>query len=125
MDLSLRREAFATSKHSWLGSEHGVGNAHPVTLDLSTFTKSTHYPDGFLRAGTPLKINGTSKKAEPALTDGTAEPAGYLLEAVQVPLDGSDRDPVGAILEHGRIVVANLPVAFTKPTAPSGRFVYA
>lgn len=125
MDLSMRREAFATSKHSWLGSEHGVGNAHPVTLDLSTFTKATHYPDGFLRAGLPLAAVAGGKHGLGPV-DGVTEPAGYLLEAVQVPADGADRDPVGAMLEHGRIVSANLPVSFTAPTtAASGRFIYA
>lgn len=62
MDLSLRSESFAADDTSWLRSRHGTEACVSGTLDVSTFTPSLHYPDGFIRSGTPLgKITATGK----------------------------------------------------------------
>lgn len=110
MDLSVRTETFAQDDHSWLGSKHGTDMARPATLDVSTFTAAEHYPDGFLPSGLPLA------RLESGLyglwaTGGSV--AGHLLHAVRVPMTGSEptgADPVGALLDHGRVIAANLPV---------------
>lgn len=62
MDLYLRTESFGQDDQSWLGSAHGTDMARSITLDASTFTKNTHYPQGFLLSGIPLgKITATGK----------------------------------------------------------------
>ena len=46
----------------WLGSAHGTDATRTVTLDASKFTAGTHYPNGFIRGGTPVaKITATGK----------------------------------------------------------------
>ena len=105
MDLSLRTETFAQDDNSWLGSRHGTDNARPVTLDLSTFTQADHYPNGFLLSGLPLQDLGDGKYG---LWTATSTLAGFLLFAVRVTSSGAD--PSGALLDHGRVVTAKLPV---------------
>lgn len=62
MDLRLTTESFGVDDQSWLGSEHGTQATEPVTLDTSTFTSGTHYPDGYFKSGIPLgKITATGK----------------------------------------------------------------
>lgn len=62
MDLSIRTETFGQEDQSWLGSQHGTDMARSITLDASTFTANTHYPQGFLLSGLPLgKITATGK----------------------------------------------------------------
>jgi hypothetical protein len=45
---------FQVDDHSWLGSAHGLDSAETITLDVSTFTAGTHYPNGFILSGMPL-----------------------------------------------------------------------
>jgi hypothetical protein len=62
MDLSLRSESFAADDTSWLRSRHGTQATLSGTLDVSAFTAETHYPDGFIKSGTPLgRITATGK----------------------------------------------------------------
>lgn len=98
----------------WLGSRRGVGTARTVTLDTTGFPKAT---DGIVPGGTPVELkNGLAV----AYGDGTNPLAGFTLD------DASIRDgnaPV-ALLDHGRVLTQNLPVAFKVPSnAPSFVFV--
>ncbi len=45
----LRTETFGGGDQSWLGSAHGIGNCRTETIDISAFTASTHYPNGYIR----------------------------------------------------------------------------
>jgi hypothetical protein len=54
MDLSIKTDSLVTADQSWLASAHGTDACDPVTLDVSTFTSGTHYPDGFFKSGIPL-----------------------------------------------------------------------
>jgi hypothetical protein len=118
MNLNPVQETFGRDDQSWLGSEHGTSSGRSVTLDLSTFTKNTHYPNGYLPSGTPLgKITASGKygiydHTTPA-TDGRQTLVGFLLTPVRVVVYGSgatEADAEGALLDHGRIVEANLPL---------------
>lgn len=60
MDLTVRTETFGQDDQSWIGAAHGIDLARSITLDTSAFTAGTHYPDGYIRGGTPLgKITAT------------------------------------------------------------------
>lgn len=113
MDLSVRTEIFGGDNQSWLGSEHGTSNGRSITLDKSTFTAGTHYPQGYIRSGTPLgKITASGKYGpyNDAATDGRQTLAGFLLTPQPVATGGGN-DIVAPLFEHGRIVEANLPIA--------------
>jgi hypothetical protein len=118
MDLSLRTETWGQDDASWLGSDHGTSMGRSITLDVSAFTPATHAPDGYYPSGLPLgQITATGLYAPftPAGTDGTEVLAGFLLTSVALPADGTT-DVVGALLDHGRVVVDRLPVAFDPAT---------
>lgn len=54
MDLGITSESWGVDDTSWLASRKGLDTCRSVTLDVSTFTQATHYPDGFLPSGLPL-----------------------------------------------------------------------
>lgn len=112
MALGVTSETVAGGNISWLGSRHGVANARTGTLKASAFT------DKFVPSGTPVSVD----------TDGTYVPYTAAVDQVLTGFvindaDVTDGDEPVAILDHGRIIAANLPVEFTVPTAP-GAFTY-
>jgi hypothetical protein len=132
MNLNPVRETVGQDDQSWLGSAHGTSSAESITLDLSTFTANTHYPNGYLPSGTPLGLITASSKygiyddVTPA-TDGRQTLVGFLLSPVRVVAYGPGTvvgDAHGALLTHGRIVLAKLPFAIVDTagkTAVAGR----
>lgn len=113
MDLSVTTESFGQDNQSWLGASHGTDVGRSITLDSSAFTAGTHYPNGYIRSGTPLgKItaSGLYGPYNNAAADGTEVLAGFLLTPVK-PGSPTTVDVGGALFEHGRVVEANLPIA--------------
>jgi hypothetical protein len=52
MDITVRSEGpWLPEDRSWLASAHGTTATRTITLDVSTFTANTHYPDGFIPSG--------------------------------------------------------------------------
>jgi hypothetical protein len=115
MDLSLRTETFGVDDQSWLGSAHGTEATESVTLDTSTFTAGTHYDalGGYFKSGIALGKITTGGKYGPydnAASDGRETLVGFLFGAVPCPKVNTV-DPSGAILVHGKVREARLPVA--------------
>ena len=116
MDLTLKTVTFNQDQRNWLGSQHGTDAPVTVTLDVSTFTAGTHYPDGFLKSGLPLgKITASGKYGlyDDTKTDGRQVCVGFLFTGVDVV---SDRGTVassvgGSMLLHCFIRESKLPVA--------------
>ncbi|MCT9142939.1 head decoration protein [Streptomyces violarus] len=112
MDLSLRTETFGVDDQSWLGSEHGTQATEPCTLDTSTFTAGTHYPDGYFKSGIPLgEITATGKYGpyDGAAADGRETLVGFLFAAVKAPASNTV-DVAGALFVHGKVRSARLPL---------------
>lgn len=123
MDIAIKRASFGQDDQSWLGSAHGTTAAQSITLDVSTFTKATHYPDGYLKSGLPLQKLGNGKYGLWATTTALA---GFLFTPVSAPVDPAT--PVGAaLLEHGRVIAAKLPVSVDAggQTSAAGRIIFA
>lgn len=119
MNLSPVTETFQQDDQSWLGSAHGTDAARSITLDVSMFTAGTHYPNGYFPSGLPLGlITSTGQSGVVGLygpyndsaTDGRQTLVGFLLCAVDAP-PATTVDVQGALLDHGRIVEAKLPIA--------------
>jgi hypothetical protein len=113
MNLTQTTESFGQDDQSWLASAHGTSNARTITLDTSTFTSGTHYPNGYFPSGLPLgKITATGKYGpyNDAASDGTEVLAGFLMTAIDAP-SVNTIDPQGALLWHGAVIEAKLPVA--------------
>jgi hypothetical protein len=112
VDISVRTETFGGDDQSWLGSAHGTSSGRTVTLDKSKFTSGTHYPNGYLRSGTPLgKVTASGKYGpyDDAAVDGRQTLVGFLLTPQSTTSGGNDL--VAPLFEHGAVVEANLPIA--------------
>lgn len=95
----------------WLGSAHGTDATRTITLDVSAFTAATHYPNGFVRGGTPVgKITASGKYGpyDNAAEDGTETLVGFVYG--DFPVDGQTA-VVAALLDHGKVVEARLPIS--------------
>lgn len=107
----LRTETFGSGDMSWLGSTHGIRNARTAVIDVSTFTKATHYPDGYLRSGT--EVNVADEAAVKPYTGVAGEQLGFILTDQQVVGAADFGAPV---LRHGIIDKAKLPIAHVAGT---------
>lgn len=108
--FSQTTETFGNEDHSWLRSQHGTEAIETAVLDLSKFTKGTHYPDGYIKSGEPLgKITATGLYGpyDSAATDGRETLDGHLF-ATRAVRDGGG-GAVGALLTHGKVVEDRLP----------------
>ncbi|MFJ9740821.1 head decoration protein [Streptomyces sp. NPDC101166] len=113
MNLNPVSEGFGQDDQSWLASAHGTDNARTITLDTSAFTSGTHYPNGYFPSGLALGVITATGKYAPynnAASDGTEVLAGFLLTAVDAP-SVNTIDPQGALLWHGAVLAAKLPIA--------------
>ncbi|MYR43058.1 head decoration protein [Streptomyces sp. SID5910] len=115
MDLNLKVESFTQDRRDWLGSAHGTDAPVSVTLDVSKFTKATHYPDGYLKSGIPLGKITTGGKYGPyddTATDGRQTLVGFLFTAQDVDARKvASTSVVGSMLIHCFIREAKLPVS--------------
>lgn len=117
----MKTETFGGGDQSWLGSTHGIANARTEIVDISAFTKATHYPDGYIKSGTPVaKVGGVLVPYD--ATEGTTTGAGVLAGFILTDQSTDGVADFGApLLDHGRVKTANLPIAFTAPTAAAKR----
>ncbi len=68
----LKSETIGGGNMTWLGSDHGIFNCRTSTLDVSTFTKATHYPSDYFVAMVRAQIDRLLRDAE---RDGQARVA--------------------------------------------------
>jgi hypothetical protein len=130
MDLTVRTDVIGTDDQSWMGSRHGTNNARTVTLAKAAFTSGTHYPQGFLRSGTPLAKytsganTGLYGPYTPGATDGTQTFVGHLLTPCSVTTGAGNL--IAPLMDHGRVIEAKLPIAIdtAAKTAAAGRLWY-
>jgi hypothetical protein len=107
------------SDSSWMGSRHAVAEAHPGTLDATAFATATGVENGVVPSGYPVALDGDL--LVPYNPDPTT---GNTLYGFSIDdRDISNGDEPTAVMWHGRIKVANLPVTFTAP-ADAGAFVF-
>ncbi|MEE1812720.1 head decoration protein [Streptomyces sp. BE133] len=116
-----------TADRRWLRNLHGSGMNATITLDVTKFTSGTHYlpatartPQAVFKSGLPLgKITASGLYAPYAsgATDGTEVLVGLL--ATDTHFNPAVTKVGGALLVHGDVETAKLPVALTVPAAAS------
>lgn len=116
MNLGIITESFSQDKRDWLQGDHGTDIAVGVTLDVSTFTAGTHYPDGYIKSGIPIGKITTGGKYGPyndSATDGRQTCVGFLFTGVEVVTrrGATLSSAVGSMLVHCAVKEAKLPVA--------------
>ncbi|QSE94190.1 potassium transporter [Rhodococcus pseudokoreensis] len=108
MDLQIKTETFGQDDQSWLASAHGTDTARNINISVATFTAGTHYPDGWLKSGLPLKKVAGGRYG--LWSNGDTDPIeGHLFTATKVPAGATV--VVGALLWHGAALVAKLPTS--------------
>lgn len=123
----LKTEDILVGNFKWLGSTHGIAECRTEVLDVSAFSSSVNYPDGYIPSGTPVKLSGGKLVPYTSANDGGDDGgggtndldvlAGHIFTDQQVV--GTD-DFAVPLLDHGRVVVANVPKGgdtFAKPNA--------
>jgi hypothetical protein len=116
-----------TADRRWLKNLHGSGMNATVTLDVTKFTSGTHYtaatatnPYAVFKGGIPLgKLTASGLYAPYAsgAADGSQILAGLL--ATDASFNPAVTKVGGALLVHGDVDTAKLPVALTVPAAAS------
>jgi head decoration protein D len=116
-DMTVGSVAYQVERRSWLLGPHGTepGATPSITLDVSAFTAATHYPNGYIMSGIVLgRITATGLYAPmlAANSDGSQTAVGILFGSVKVPnLLDLTKDVGGAMLVHGFVDAAKLPIA--------------
>ena len=117
----LKTTTYGSGDYSWLLNTHGLNDGGQGVLDVSAFTKATHYPDGYFRSGTLLNV--TNPKLILPFTGAAGEKLAFLMGDHET--DGVE-DRAGAFLFHGSIRTGFLPVSTNLPaTAPNGFYFTA
>ena len=117
----LTSKTYGTGDYSWMLNTAGLDEAVSGVLDVSTFTKATHYPNGYFPSG--LIVNIADPKAVKPFTGGAGEKLAFLMGDHET--DGVE-DRAGAFLFHGSIRTGFLPVSTNLPaTAPNGFYFTA
>ncbi|WP_454232156.1 head decoration protein [Mycolicibacterium fortuitum] len=114
-DISVRSSNYQVEDRSWLVGTHGVDITPGITLDISKFTKATHFSNGYIPSGTIVgKVTATGLYGpyDNAASDGREVAAGVLFGSVRAvdPNTGSNLTKVGgARFIHGAVNTAKLP----------------
>lgn len=101
--------SYTAEDRSWIATDHGVDMTPSITLDVSKFTKATHYADGSVKSGTVLgKVTATGLYGpyKSDATDGREVAAGHLFGTL--PVEGKTKVG-GALYIHGLVTEARLP----------------
>lgn len=120
----LKTETLNTGDVSWLASAHNIRNCKTVTLDISAFTAGTHYPNGYIKSGTPVALVGgmlVPYDSTEATTTGAGILEGHVLTDQAVVGTADFAVPV---LDHGRVKTSKVPQgvqAFVAPVAAAKR----
>lgn len=117
----LKTVNYGTGDYSWLRNTDGLDDASiTAVVDISDFTAGTHFPDGYLRSGTPVRIDDLDDVRPWA--DATGAVLGFIKGDYKT--DGVEYVNV-SVIYRGSIKTAKLPVAFTVPTtAVQPRFFF-
>lgn len=117
----LRQETFGSGDMSWMASAHALRNARTAILDISAFTRATHYPEGYIRSGTPVAlVAGLLVPYD--VTVGTTTGAGVLEGHILTdqPVVNDTQDFGVPLYDHGRVNTAKIAEfwpGFVKPIA--------
>lgn len=108
----LKTTTYGTGDYSALLNTDGLDEAVSGVLDVSTFTKSTHFPDGYFPSMLPVRID--DRDVIRPWADVTGARLGFLKGDVKT--DGIE-DANCAVIVRGNIKTAKVPLAgFAVPT---------
>lgn len=103
---------YGSGDYSWLRNTDGLDDsALTGAAPKAGFTANTHYPDGYLPSGLPLRVDDLDNIRPWA--DATGAKLGFLKGDHKVT---ADADVNVSFITRGNIKLSKLPVALTVPT---------
>ena len=111
----VTKKQWGGGDYSWMYNSRGIRDGVTAVLDISAFTRETHYPDGYIKSGTPVVLGDLD-----ALTPWVDE-AGNKIGFVggDFPVDGDNDINVHVITHPETVYIDELPVEFAAPTTAS------
>lgn len=107
----LTTNPLGTGDYSWMYNTRGIRDGVSGMLDISTFTKATHFPDNYVRCGTPVKINDLDVIVP--WTDTAGSKLGFV--GGDYETDGVEDVSVHIITHPETVYIDKVPVTFTAP----------
>jgi hypothetical protein len=120
--IGVTSTSYQVENRSWLLSQHGTnpGENPSITIDVSSLTAGTHYPNGYIPSGTVLSKLGSGLWGPFDAVAASGE-HGILFSSLKVPNTAdTTQDVGGAVVVAGFIDYNKLP-AGGKPTAAALR----
>lgn len=115
----LKSESYGSGNYRWLLNTHGLNAGGQGVVDISAFTEATHYPDGYLRSGTP--VNCAARGALVPWTDTAGARLAFIEGDHRV--NGGEDLNVAIVTHADGIITAYVPGTFAEPTtAPQPQF---
>lgn len=112
----LKKTRYGGGDYSWMYNTRGIRDGVTAVLDISAFTKATHYPDGYIPCGTPVVVNDLA--AVVPWADAAGNHIGFV--GGDYDVDGSGEDLNVHVITNPETVYTNrLPVTFAKPATAS------
>lgn len=117
----LKTTTYGSGDYSWMRNTDGLDDsALTGAAPIAGFTEATHYPDGYLPSGLPVRVDDLDDIRPWA--DVAGAKLGFLKGDHKVTGDAQINV---AFVPRGNIKVANLPVEFTVPaTAAQPQFFF-
>lgn len=111
----LKKTIYGTGDYSWMYNSRGIRDGVSAVIDPASFVKATHFPDGYFRCGTPVKIN--SLGAVVPWADVANNKLGFI--GGDFATDGTEKVNVHVITHPETIYIDRVPVTFVAPTTAS------
>lgn len=113
-DISVRSTSYQVDDRAWAIGTHGFDITPSVTLDLTKFTKATHFPNGYIPSGTviaKITASGLYGPYDDALANGQEVASGLLFSFLRaIDPQGNTLTKVGgALFVHGAVKESKLP----------------
>jgi hypothetical protein len=110
MDLGPTVTTIVSDETAWDASSKGDGTTRSIKLDVSAFSSSNHYPNGYLKSGICIAKNTSPGMWEPYANggdNGTGDAVGFLHKRVKV--SSGTATPGGALKWEGVVKTSELP----------------
>lgn len=123
MPNRVETPALSEGDQTWLASTRGLKHLPTKRLKIASFTIPAG--QGYIKSGTPVaEVAGELVPYVSGGTGGTELLAGFLRNDLPVVTGSTDTHINTALVDHGRIRINRLPVAFTQPTAANSRGLF-
>lgn len=104
--MAVIRKQLGGGDYSWMYNSRGIRDGVSAVLDISAFTKATHYPDGYIPCGTPVVVDDDLAALVP-WTDAAGNKLGFV--GGDFPTDGTE-DVNVHVITHPETVYTDHPV---------------